>query len=116
MPEDPTCPLPARIPNDRRGWLTFTTELSAPLQRAEDTTHAADFDACPRDRTRPATETEKALLRALGLRLPEDQPGATEAARLLTKVEYLAPTLRRRTWPALAEQNPDSLTTDGEQE
>ncbi|SUA75384.1 Uncharacterised protein [Nocardia otitidiscaviarum] len=104
----PVTSLPSRIPNDRRGWLTFTTELPPLLQNSEDATQAADFDACPRDRIRPATDTEKQLLRALGLALPEDQPAATDADRLHTKVEWLAPTLRRRTWPALSDQTPDA--------
>lgn len=107
MTNDPPHALPPRIPNDRRGWLTFTTELPTSWQAHEDSTHAADFDAQPRDRTRPATETEKMLLRALGLSLPEDRPDATARDQLRTRVEYLAPTLRRRTWPALADQNPD---------
>ncbi|CAM4518702.1 hypothetical protein NONI108955_41090 [Nocardia ninae] len=98
--------LPPRIPGDRRGWLTFTTALGAVWQNAEDATHAADFDAGTPKRTRPATDTEKTLLRALGLRLPEDQPGATASARLHTTVEFLSATLRRRTWPALADQTP----------
>ncbi|GAB0105265.1 hypothetical protein JMUB6875_42430 [Nocardia sp. JMUB6875] len=106
MPEQPTDPFPSRIRGDRRGWLTFTTELPVPWQNAEDATHAADFDACPRDRARFATDTEKALLRALGLTLPEDAPTATDRDRLCTRVEFLAPTLRRRTWPALADQTP----------
>lgn len=98
--------LPPRIPGDRRGWLTFTTSLDSALQNAEDATHAADFDAGTPKRTRPATGTEKALLRALGLRLPEDRPGATESNRLYTTVEFFSSTLRRRTWPALTDQTP----------
>ncbi|MGX1779526.1 hypothetical protein ACWIGW_45985 [Nocardia brasiliensis] len=98
--------LPPRIPGDRRGWLTFTTMLEPSLQNAEDATHAADFDAGTRKRTRPATDTEKALLRAIGLRLPEDRPGAPASDRLYTTVEFLSSTLRRRTWPALADQTP----------
>ncbi|PXX59848.1 hypothetical protein DFR70_111235 [Nocardia tenerifensis] len=98
--------LPPRIPGDRRGWLTFTAGLDIALQNAEDSTQAADFDAGTQKRSRPATDTEKTLLRALGLRLPEDRPGATEADRLHTTVEFLSSTLRRRTWPALADQTP----------
>ncbi|PQE01401.1 hypothetical protein CYL16_04780 [Mycobacterium sp. EPG1] len=96
-------PLPPQIPDDPRGWLTFTALLPDELQRGEDSTQYADFHpdnvtwrydtATGSDYfTRPATDTEKTLLGALGYTVPDD---------LTTRVSFPSPLVRRRRWPAL---------------
>jgi hypothetical protein len=86
---------------DPRGWLVFEY-LPDDLQRAEDSRAAADFDRRllkPRGFTRPATETERALLEHLGHVLPEE---------LLTTVTFPSKGCRRRRWPVL--ETPEVLT------
>lgn len=94
---------------DRRGWLVFE-HLPNDLQNAEDATQAADYqrrashatqwaiETDPDTRkslwffTRPATDTERALLGHLGYTVPPD---------LKTRVQFHTETLRQRRWPAL---------------
>ncbi|MDW5612079.1 hypothetical protein [Mycolicibacterium sp. D5.8-2] len=98
--------LPDQIPDDPRGWLTFTAPLPDDLQRGEDSTQYADFHpekvtwqyeaATGTDYfTRPATDTEKTLLGLLGYTVPGD---------LTTRVSFPSPLVRRRRWPALETQ------------
>lgn len=87
--------IPPQQPDDVRGWLTFTEPLPAPLQNAEDSTLENDFASRHRHRIRPATPTECALLSHLGYVVPDG---------LVTVVDYVTSTVRRRTWPALAKQ------------
>lgn len=100
---------------DRRGWLVFEY-LPDDLQRAEDATQAADFDRRASGQvrrtsefdpyhgrrvwgyTRPATDTERALLEHLGYTLP---------AELETRVQFITETLRRRRWPQLENTTPE---------
>lgn len=91
--------LPPRRPDDVRGLLTFSEPLPDDLQRAEDSTQENDYQL--RDRTRLATHTERTLLEAIGYVLPAD---------LVTKVEFLSGTLRRREWPQLNGQQPTEST------
>lgn len=96
-------PLPARNPDDPRGWLTFTAPLGDDLQRAEDSTQAADYDRARRygsTFTRPATTTEQTLLAELG----HDLGALTEP--LTTTVKFLSYSVRRRTWPQLEPPTP----------
>lgn len=93
---------------DPRGWLVFHG-LPDDLQRAEDSTQAADYRradgrgvrlAFDRDARiwyfeRDATDAERTLLQHLGYTLPEV---------LTTRVDYASETLRRRTWPQLETQ------------
>ncbi|MCD2127734.1 hypothetical protein QM787_04360 [Rhodococcus ruber] len=79
--------MPAQRPEDPRGWLTFDGLLPEPWQSAEDSTLENDFRI--RARLRPATSTERALLEHLGYELPAD---------LITHVQFLSATVRRRTW------------------
>ena len=84
---------------DPRGILVFYW-LPDDLQRAEDSTQAAD-----RERTmgfpfeREATPTERILLQHLGYQLPE---------QLVTAVSYPSSWVRCRRWPALEEGNQPS--------
>lgn len=78
---------------DPRGWLVFQW-LPLEVQRLEDSRLMADFEESDRHRgpwTRPATDTERALLAHLGYDVP---------ATLSTTVDYSAG-IRRRRWPAL---------------
>lgn len=90
-------------PNDARGWLTFD-HLPAEIKRAEDATQAYDHDQMSGDwmgrakRSRPATETERALLEHLGYTLPE---------KLTTEVEWITPSIRHRSWPELSGEADD---------
>ena len=82
---------------DPRGWLAFDA-LPDDLQRAEDSTAAADFDRRRWARTlqRPATDAERTLLTHLGHDdLPED---------LTTHVTYKTLSVRNRRWPQLETQ------------
>jgi hypothetical protein len=83
---------------DPRGVCTFEY-LPDDLQRAEDSTNFADHDRRilkPRGFTRPATDTERALLEHLGYGpLPEE---------LLTSVTFKSRSVRHRAWPALESQ------------
>lgn len=102
----PEIELPPQIPNDVRGWLTFSAPLPDDLQRAEDATQHRDTYTpdhpvySQRHRKwfwiRPATETERILLSHLGYDVPE---------KLDTFVEFKTDTLRRRFWPALEYPN-----------
>ena len=88
----------AHTPCPKRGLLVFAS-LPDPVQRAEDATQFADFEArswrANVTRYRPATETERALLRYLDINTPVD---------LITAVRWLTDGVRRRTWPQLANQ------------
>lgn len=90
---------------DVRGWLTFTEPLPDELQRAEDSTAENDLYARPRNRRRPATGTERTLLRLLGFILPDEVDGYA-GVPLKTHVTYAGNTVRLRTWPALKCQIP----------
>ena len=85
---------------DPRGWLVFSS-LPDDLQRAEDSTAAADFDRRLFSRTiqRPATDTERLLLEHLGYPVPTE---------LTTYVRYLTESVRHRSWPALKESQEES--------
>jgi hypothetical protein len=80
---------------DPRGWLVFD-QLPDDLQKAEDSTAAADFDRrrFSRGLQRPATAAERILLEHLGYQLPEE---------LITHVTYKSTSVRNRTWPVLEE-------------
>lgn len=87
---------PQKPQPDARGWLVFDY-LPDALQRAEDATQANDHDrmiatGCVQ-RTRPATQTERALLDHLGYTLPE---------RLTTRVTWITAGIRHRAWPQLS--------------
>ena len=82
---------------DPRGVLVFS-RLPYELQMREDSTQAADFERCsqrfaPRPLKRPATATERLLLRHIGFAdLPDD---------LTTVVTYPTTGVRNRRWPQL---------------
>lgn len=82
---------------DPRGWLVFDAPLPNDLQRAEDSTAAADFDRRRFGRVlqRPATSAERILLERLGYELP---------AELTTHVSYKSLATRNRRWPQLETQ------------
>ncbi|WP_197505741.1 hypothetical protein, partial [Mycobacterium sp. 852002-53434_SCH5985345] len=91
----------AHVRSDPRGWLRFAS-LPADLQAAEDAAQAADAERARRNhddrRTvfdRPATTVERALLETLGYTLP---------ATLTTRVRWLSPGVRNRSWPTLEPQ------------
>ena len=106
--------LPPQQPQpDPRGVLAFTAPLPNDLQNAEDATQIHDFycgayvewrtevadNGCVIDFfERPATDTERTLLAALGY---------TVGADLITRVSFPSPLVRRRRWPAL------ETTTEG---
>lgn len=91
-----TPPMPGLRTGDPRGWLTFKHPLPEPFQSREDSTLA--WDSQMRSRKRPATETERDLLRDhLGFEIPKD---------LHTVVTFITGSLRNRTWPQLVEQLP----------
>jgi hypothetical protein len=81
---------------DPRGWLVFD-RLPNDLQRSEDSRSDADI-TYQRTRnwggpwSRSATQTERVLLEHLGFELPAD---------LKTRVHYLTPGVRHRSWPQL---------------
>jgi len=81
--------------SDPRGWLVFEW-LPTDLQNAEDTTaladHARATEAGIGVFTRPATPTERALLKHLGFDLPN---------RLTTTVGFVTKGVRLRRWPQL---------------
>jgi hypothetical protein len=77
------------------GWLSIDHTNACPLRAFEDSLALADRDRCRTNFTRPATDTERALLSALGLALP---------AVLDTHVRYLSVGVRSRTWPTLHPQ------------
>jgi len=87
---------------DVRGWLVFHG-LPDAIQKAEDATQAADHryqrEHGRRRWSRPATPTERLLLEHLGYELP--------AGMLVTHIEYVTDSLRRRTWPTLETQQPE---------
>jgi hypothetical protein len=82
---------------DPRGWLVFDAPLPDALQKAEDSTQAADFDRRRFGRVlqRPATPTERVLLEHLGYEVPEE---------LTTHVSYKSWSTRNRRWPQLESQ------------
>lgn len=82
---------------DPRGWLVFDAPLPDDLQRAEDSTAAADYDRrrFGRQIQRPATEAERTLLEHLGHVLPDD---------LTTVVSFKSTSCRHRSWPQLETQ------------
>ena len=82
--------------SDPRGILVFES-LPDDLQRAEDSTAAADFDRRRFGRTlqRPATAAERTLLQHLGFELPDE---------LITHVSYKSLSVRNRRWPQLETQ------------
>jgi hypothetical protein len=99
-----TITLPSQQPQpDPRGWLAFTAPLPDDLQRAEDSTQHHDYVGphtlkSKTDETtgawvdyfeRPATDTERALLIALGYSLPDE---------LVTTVSFPSALVRRRRW------------------
>ncbi|OZE85526.1 hypothetical protein CH298_23040 [Rhodococcoides fascians] len=90
---------------DVRGLLAFTETLPDELQNAEDCTAENDLYARPRSRRRPATATERTLLRLLGFTLPDEVPGFV-GVPLKTHVTYAGSTVRIRTWPSLKDQIP----------
>ena len=92
---------------DMRGLLTFTEPLPDELQRLEDATAHWDLYSRPRNRRRSPTETERVLLRAIGLTLPDDDPNY-QGVPLRTFVNYAGNTTRIRRWPLLADQTPIS--------
>ena len=105
-----------------RGWLVFQC-LPPDLQRAEDSTQAADFTRDPRRMTRyydrdervaywlrDATAAEQALLTHLGYTLPAE---GDDDYPLQTWVSYATGTLRRRTWPALETDDDEKDETHG---
>lgn len=98
--------LPNQLPQpDPRGWLAFDGLLPTDLQRAEDSTAAADRDRYPmpgRAYVRPATAAEKILLTLLGyeVNLPPANPGK-EPDELLTTVTFVTTGTRNRRWPQI---------------
>lgn len=107
-----TAPIPGVGPQleraaegtDPRGWLVFES-LPGVLQRAEDSTLAADRERWPASPRlfkrirfgfeRPATDTERQLLQHLGYVLPDE---------LTTRVKWVTPGCRNRRWPQLETQ------------
>lgn len=86
---------------DPRGWLVFHG-LPDDLQRAEDSTRAADWERAHRNSEglyfpleRPATDAERQLLQHLGYELPD---------QLTTKVRWITAGVRNRRWPQLENQ------------
>jgi hypothetical protein len=79
---------------DPRGWLVFDW-LPPALGRAEDATAAADYTRGVKH-SRPATDTERALLTHLGYVVP--------TAELITSVSWPSPGVRCRRWKALEGQ------------
>jgi hypothetical protein len=108
----PTLP-PQQPQPDPRGVLCFTEPLPDDLQRGEDAAQHHDFrgdfkwhsefddtvEAWVTYFERPATDTERTLLAALGYTVPTD---------LVTRVSFPSPLVRRRRWPAL-----ETTTTEG---
>ncbi|MCV7010357.1 hypothetical protein [Mycobacterium gordonae] len=88
----------AQIPDPYRGWLCFTA-LPDELQQAEDATLAHDNQLESRSPgqcfDRAATDAERTLLAHSGFDLPDD---------LLTHVDRLTASVRRRRWPQLEAQ------------
>jgi hypothetical protein len=88
----------ARLGTDPRGILTFEY-LPPDLQRQEDGTAVNDRDRArlvnPRGHTRPATSAEIALLGHLGYTAPEG---------LETVISWPSPSVRRRRWLTLENQ------------
>ena len=87
-------PIGAHRPDDPRGWLVFES-LPNEIQQLEDQRQAADHARCRHGVmffARIATPTERYLLQHLGYELPET---------LHTRVTWITPGVRRRTWPAL---------------
>lgn len=90
---------------DPRGWLAFDGPLPDDLQRAEDSTAAADFDRYPKSGKpfeRLATDAEKALLTHLGyeVQLLPSREGK-EADDLITEVRFVTTATRNRRWPQI---------------
>ncbi|GHP16750.1 hypothetical protein RN2511_014860 [Rhodococcus sp. NKCM2511] len=107
---DDAVQLPPRLTKpdgspDVRGILAFASPLPDELQNAEDSTAENDLYARPRNRRRPATATERTLLRLLGFTLPDEVPGYA-GVPLKTHVTYAGNTVRIRTWPSLKDQIP----------
>lgn len=107
---DDAVQLPPRLTKpdgspDVRGILAFGSPLPDELQNAEDSTAENDLYARPRNRRRPATATERTLLRLLGFTLPDEVPGYA-GVPLRTHVTYAGNTVRIRTWPSLKDQIP----------
>ena len=75
------------------GWLAIDHLATCPLYEADDATRAADSFALRTRRgfTRPATNTERTLLAARGLVLPD----------VLNTDVYGSPAVPTRAWPAL---------------
>ena len=90
-----TCPSCQRAPmlNHPGGVLEFRhRSATCTLLPAEDATKENDYARYRSERwpfTRPATDTERTLLTALGYALPD---------ALTTEVSHLVPGVRRRTW------------------
>lgn len=84
---------------DPRGWLAFDAPLPDDLQRAEDSTAAADYDhrRFGRQIQRPATNAEKTLLTHLGYVLPNEP----DEPPLITVVTFVTGVVRNRRWPQL---------------
>lgn len=86
--------------NGIRGWLTFQW-LPDELQRAEDSTLAADHERARqrfgRAFTREATDAERELLTHLGHEMPDE---------LTTRVAWPASGVRNRRWPQLEGETP----------
>jgi hypothetical protein len=77
------------------GRLAIKHDIRCSLSAAEDATAAVDQDrAMGRPSIRPATAAERVLLRAIGMPVDQEEP-------LDTVVEFVAPGVRRRTWPKL---------------
>ena len=107
----PTCPTcqGVQLVGHPAGVLEFDHRPDCALREREDATRWSDFetansqwpvyDFAPNSRTagayslqRPATDTERILLAALGFSVPE---------MLTTDIDFISHTTRRRTWPAL---------------